>query len=843
MTQKIRKINYQSMAPIVIPEHEIKPETHYKAFCTPYLETPMTEDQLLMTLLASISESGLLAYNNSTTLKLVGHLKIQELYRAITTVAERHDSLRSTVSKDITKLITHPSMCEEIHFFDFSNEKNKDDVLNSFFQEESLHAFDIKKSLFRVNIIKISPQFHLLNLTVHHIICDGVSVGIILQDIEAFYSAFVQGHSLELTAPMQFPTFSNWRNSNETTPQMLKQEAYWLKKIQSLDAPVELPTDRLRPSLKTYNGARLSSEVDEGLYKSLQTFSIKKKCTSFMILFAAFNVLLHKISGQKKFNVGIAFAGRTLPASEELVGYCSNIYPIQSHLDSDMTIDSYLVKLKNELLDAYDNQDYSFAKLISKAENLKDKSRSHFFSVAFNWDKVVVPEMYGLEVNFYPQPISAAQYDLMPNIMEVNGKLIFSWDYNTDLFDKSTIEEITKTYLYILTEILNNDVNQLEKDYMLPSQLLYKKHFSLSATGTLDRKALPIPNRVVIEKSQLPRNEMEAKICSIWSEILDLAEDEIGIHDDFFRLGGNSILSVRLTSKLNATYQSSLKIADIFVARTIELLALKLSQTKTVYQPIVKLNNSDARSTMFMIHPGTGGCEVYFSLANKLASSFNCFGVDSYNLYNEEKIYDLHQLATYYLKHIDQVLETTGQREYHLLGWSLGGQLALEIAAILEQRECIQIKVYILDTVLYDEHLISLSAKVDTEYLKNEYRHYAKMQHFDESYINKVVTNIDVEGGFSRQFICSKLLTTRVLLFKAMQEGVGMIEDAEKSFYRHIALLSYNNIEKIMFNQKNLNVINIVNANHLNILENEDLLSSEIARLNQSADIIDQLAS
>lgn len=836
MTQKIRKINYESMAPIVIPEHAIKSETHYKESYTNNLETPMTEDQLLMTLLASISKSGLLAYNNSTTLKLVGHLKIQELYRAITAVVKRHDSLRSTVSKDKTNLITHHSMCEEVHFFDFSNEKNKDNVLDSFFQAESLNAFDIEKSLFRTNIVKTSPQSHLLNITVHHIICDGVSIGIILQDIEAFYSAFVQGHSLQLTEPMQFSTFSNWRNSNETTPQMLKQEAYWLKKIQSLDAPVELPTDRPRPSLKTYNGARLSSEVDEELYKSLQTFSTKHKCTSFMTLFAAFNVLLHRVTGQKKFNVGIAFAGRTLPESEELVGYCSNIYPIQSHLDSDMAIDSYLVKLKNELLDAYDNQDYSFAKLISKAGNLSsDKSRSHFFSVAFNWDRVVVPEMHGLEVDFYPQPISAAGYDLMPNIMEVNGKLIFSWDYNTDLFDNSTIEEISKAYLNILIEILKNNVNPLEKGHMVPSQLLYLKHFPPSATGELDRKAVPIPNQVVVEKSQGPRNELEAQICSIWSEILDLAEDQIGIHDDFFQLGGNSILSVRLTSKLNASCQSSLKIADIFVARTIEMLAIKLSQTKTTYQPIVKLNNSNVPSTMFMIHPGTGGCEAYFSLANKLASSFSCFGVDSYNLYNEEKIYDLHQLATYYLKHIDQVLETTGQREYHLLGWSLGGQIALEIAAILEQRGYKQIKVYVLDTVLYDEHLISLSANVDTEYLKNEYRHYAKMQHFDESYINKVVTNIDVEGGFSKQFIYSKLVVTKVLLFKAMQEGVGMIEDAEKSFFRYIALLSYNNIEKIMFNQKNLKVINVVNANHLNILENEGLLSSEITNLNQLA--------
>lgn len=843
MTQKIRKINYESMAPIVIPEHAIKAETRYKESYKNHLETPMTEDQLLMTLLASISKSGLLAYNNSTTLKLMGHLKIQELYRAIIAVVERHDALRSTVSKDKTKLITHRSICEEIHFFDFSNEKDKDGVLDDFFQAESLNAFDIENSLFRVNIIKISPESHLLNITVHHIICDGVSVGIILQDIEAFYSAFAQGNSLQLTEPMQFSTFSNWRNSNEITPQMLKQEEYWLKKIDSLDAPVELPTDRPRPSLKTYNGARLSSEVDEGVYKALQTFSSKKKCTSFMILFAAFNILLHRITGQQKFNVGIAFAGRTLPESEELVGYCSNIYPVQSHLDSNMTIDSYLIKLKNELLDAYDNQDYSFAKLISKAGNLSDKSRPHFFSVAFNWDRVFVPEMYGLEVDFYPQPISAAGYDLMPNIMEVNGKLIFSWDYNTDLFEKSTIKEISKAYLNVLIEILNNNVNQLEKGNTLQSQSLYKKHFPLIDTGTLDRKALPTPNRVIVKKSQLPRNEMEAEICSIWSEILESPADQIGIHDDFFSLGGNSILSVRLTSKLNTAYQASLKIADIFVSRTIELLAVKLSQTKTVYHPIVKLNNSDAHSTMFMIHPGTGGCEVYFSLANKLAPSFACFGVDSYNLYNEEKIYDLHQLATYYLRHIDQVLETTDQPEYHLLGWSLGGQIALEIAAILEQRGYKQIKVYALDTVLYDEHLISLSANVDTEYLKNEYMHYAKMHHFDESYINKVVSNIDVEAGFSKQFISSKLLDTNVLFFKAMEEGVGMIEDAEKSFFRHISLLPYNNIEKIIFNQNNIKVVNVINANHLNILENEELLLSEITSLNQSPNIIGSLKS
>lgn len=368
-------------------------------------------------------------------------------------------------------------------------------------------------------------------------------------------------------------------------------------------------------------------------------------------------------------------------------------------------------------------------------------------------------------------------------------------------------------------------------DYMVPSHLIYVTHFPLSPAGKLDKKALPLPTVHVqgTKAHRPPRNEVENNLRRMWSEVLDLFEDQIGIHDDFFALGGNSILVIRLVSKINYYYQSSLKIADVFVFKNIETLALHIFRNKKPYQPIVKLNTTYDQPNMFMIHPGTGGCEAYVSLAGRLSHTFSCYGVDSYNLYNAAKILDLDALAAYYLEHIDQIQQATHREEYILLGWSLGGQIALEIASILEQRGKTRTKVYILDTVLYDEYLLQLNSKVDVANLKAAYRDYAQMNAFEESYTERVIANIEVEGAFLKQPISSKLATTKVLLFKAMQDGIGMIEDEKSTFYRYIASLKYNNIDKAMSTQENLEVVNVADYHHLNLIENEELLTSKIA--------------
>jgi non-ribosomal peptide synthase protein (TIGR01720 family) len=186
---------------------------------------------------------------------------------------------------------------------------------------------------------------------------------------------------------------------------------------------------------------------------------------------------------------------------------------------------------------------------------------------------------------------------------------------------------------------------------------------------------------------------------------------------------------------------------------------------KNCYQTIVKLNNSYRKPNMFMIHPGGGGCEVYSAIANRLANDFSCYGVDSYNLYNKKKIENIDELAQYYLSYIDKVMLDTHQEYYHLFGWSLGGQIALEIASILEQKCVKKIKLYILDTVLLDDCLSFLMQDMHLEF-KNNYKNHTSLNRYEKSYIEKLIINIDLEATLSKQKISSTLTNSQILLFK-----------------------------------------------------------------------------
>jgi hypothetical protein len=189
----------------------------------------------------------------------------------------------------------------------------------------------------------------------------------------------------------------------------------------------------------------------------------------------------------------------------------------------------------------------------------------------------------------------------------------------------------------------------------------------------------------------------------------------------------------------------------------------------------------------------------------------------------------LHLLAKNYLSAIDEIMIATQQDIYHLFGWSLGGQIALEIASILEQRGKSRIIVYLLDTLLKDQYLTNLMNSLDSSKLKDDIRNSFDEYH-DESYIERVVSNTEVEAKLSSQGISSMLTETNALLFKAILEDTRIDAGLARAVHEHTSKLKYNNIDKIFKNKSNIRVIEINNAHHGNIIRHEELLISEIEK-------------
>jgi amino acid adenylation domain-containing protein/non-ribosomal peptide synthase protein (TIGR01720 family) len=365
-------------------------------------------------------------------------------------------------------------------------------------------------------------------------------------------------------------------------------------------------------------------------------------------------------------------------------------------------------------------------------------------------------------------------------------------------------------------------------EYMIPSFFVFLESLPLTLNGKLDRNALPeieIQNTIYT----LPRNEIENRLCHIWADILGIAFERVGTQDDFFNLGGNSILAIKLANEINSYYHCHLKVSDIFAHKNIQSLWPSINQSKDNYKTLLKLNNTEQKINMFMIHPADAGCEVYTSLADALKGTFSCYGVDSYNLYNKNKIDNLNQLAKYYLSYIDKIMENSGQDTYHLLGWSLGGLISLEMAYILEERGDTKIRLYLLDSVLSDKSLDYFKNTLNFEDLKTEYRKYATFLGHDKSYIEKVILNMDVDEKLSKQTVSSPLVNTEALLFKAMLEDTRLKTNFSKKSFEYLSTLKYNNIDKTL-KDSNIKLIKVENAHHGDILEQVELLTFEILR-------------
>ncbi|MCC2644409.1 MAG: putative Non-ribosomal peptide synthase [Burkholderiales bacterium] len=358
-------------------------------------------------------------------------------------------------------------------------------------------------------------------------------------------------------------------------------------------------------------------------------------------------------------------------------------------------------------------------------------------------------------------------------------------------------------------------------EHMIPNIFIQIDKLPLTVNGKLDRIAL-LNYKIDQDSSYVaPRNQVEIELCDIWSTVLKIPVNNIGIYDDFFRLGGDSILAIKLINRINVKFKCQIKIVDIYTAKTLDKLIPLLKPNK--FQLINNLNNTTDKLNIFMIHPAMAGSEVYVSLAQKLTAHYSCYGIDNYNLNSNNKISNLTDLAKFYLSNLDAIRQKTNQSKqpYLLLGWSFGGQIALEIASILEQRGVEQIWIVILDTVLIDKTL-ALYLTQAKEDLKKLYS-YHQTRGYLENYTDKLINNFECEQNLVYQKISKKLYHSNILLFKATKYANEFIRNHE-DINNHVAKLAFNNLDFYIKNPANIRVAHLENISHDDVCEQSSLI-------------------
>jgi amino acid adenylation domain-containing protein len=406
----------------------------------PAIEVPLTEAQMEIWLSAQLGDDPSCAFNESFTLLMRGQLDSQSLRESLQDLVNRHESLRATIIPG--RNLLHFSLSDQlaIRFEDLSSASSSQRAaaLENAKQQEASTPFDlINGPVVRLRLFRLDPQLHALIFTSHHIICDGWSTNVLLDELSALYTARRTAANTALPAPLKFSDYARQQSLIADDQEV---RSYWLKRFEQVPPVLELPTDRPRPAVKSYKGATYRSRIDAALYKQIRQAGAKQGCTLFATLLTGFASLLHRLTAQSDIVIGIPTAGQSLVEGGSLVGHCVNFLPIRVRLIEGQSAAELLQQVKRALLDAQDHQSYTYGTLVRNLKLRRDPSRLPLVEVQFNLEKVGSNLNFsGLQVEVDPNPKTAVNFDLFVNIVESEHGLLIDCDYNSDLFDRETI--------------------------------------------------------------------------------------------------------------------------------------------------------------------------------------------------------------------------------------------------------------------------------------------------------------------------------------------------------------------------------------------------------------------
>ncbi|MBF8150479.1 amino acid adenylation domain-containing protein [Winogradskyella sp. F6397] len=437
---------------------------HFDPFAGPELEKVnyTTPSQAEIWIACKLGGSGAnSAYNESVSLILEGELNKEAIEYAIKKLVQRHESLRAVFSTDGRFMSIFKDVPILINYEDISalTDSKKDEKIADYLLKDANVSFDLVKGpLLKVGLIKISELKHQLIITAHHIICDGWSMGIMLQDLGGLYSARVQNKLASLPSPESFVTFA------DDQQKFLKSEAYkttenfWLEHYESSIPQLDLPTDFPRPQLRTFKSERLDFPIDNDLLDALKKTGLKAGSSFVSTLMVAFEVLLFKLTGSSDLVVGLPSAGQSASGKSHLVGHCVNLLPLRSKINTNSSFVEYLKVRKSEFFDAYDHQQLSFGQLLQKLPITRDPSRIPLVPVVFNIDLGMSDDVFFTDLTYKlkSNPRTYETFEIFLNATGSEDEFILEWSYNSNLFKPETIQQMMISFEEIIQTIVAN---------------------------------------------------------------------------------------------------------------------------------------------------------------------------------------------------------------------------------------------------------------------------------------------------------------------------------------------------------------------------------------------------
>jgi len=403
-------------------------------------------------------------YNIPDVVRLIGPLDVEVLKRCLNEIVRRHEVLRTTfaVVDGRPVQVIAPELTIPLPVVDLRSlpKAEREEEALRLATREAQRPFDLARGpLLRATLLRLDDEEHIALLTVHHIVSDGWSTSVFMGEMAALYEAFSTGKPSPLPElPIQYADFACWQREWLQGEVLEAQLSYWKQQLAGLPPLLELPTDRPRPPVQTFRGDYQSFTLPEDLCRAIKDLCQQEGVTLFMTLLAAFQTLLYRYSGQDDISVGIPIANRTRAEIEGLIGFFVNTLVMRTDLSGDPTFRELLQRVREVALGAYAHQDLPFEMIVDALQPERDMSHSPLFQVAFALQSSPRRTRSLPTSGLIIEPVEAhsgtAKYDLTLFINEEGEQLIGSLEYNTDLFDASTIQRMLSHFQTLLESIV-----------------------------------------------------------------------------------------------------------------------------------------------------------------------------------------------------------------------------------------------------------------------------------------------------------------------------------------------------------------------------------------------------
>jgi len=451
------------------------------------------------------------AFNESISVKFTGTLNKEALKNALHDLTDRHEALHSAFSGDGKQICILSNSARHLDYKDISQftTVQQEEIISDAAHLEALQVFDLLNGpLFQSKLLKLSDTEHYLTITAHHIVCDGWSLNIILQELGKLYHSHLQNTFADLPDATSFSEYANEQQIFYESAEYKQIENYWVKQYKDNVPVLNLATDFPRPALRTYKSNRIDYKVNSDLTGDLKKLSYQSGCTFITTLIASFEVFLHLFTGQETFALGLPAAGQAATGSYHLVGHCVNLLPLKTVVNTKFTFHEYLKERKRTILDSFEQQEFSFGSLLKKLNIPRDASRVALVPVVFNVDMGMNDgvHFYGLTHELIGNPREFETFELFLNVSGSEKSLTFEWSYNTQLFRAETINRMMEGFSNVLKTIVEDPFITIENIPLTDTRNLLEKLSEWNATEAPYDRQIPVHQLIAEAAAKFPGN-------------------------------------------------------------------------------------------------------------------------------------------------------------------------------------------------------------------------------------------------------------------------------------------------------------------------------------------------